>query len=243
MRKFYLHIVIIVFMGTLFSSCKKETEDLSEMSTGTQFFPLEIGKYILYDVDSTYWDDFLRAEVVHRSQMRYEVVDSFYNDAEKLSYTINISRRLTANDPFVADDVIYVTPSDERVVVNQKNLNFIKLVFPVANNTSWDGNAMITSRDRPGFEQFNNENWNYTYHNYNEPYDPGNNYYENTITVNQIDDQLNDPDVDSTIYAYKNFAKEVYAYNVGMIYREIVYWTFQPKAQGGQGGGNGPFVQ
>lgn len=237
MKKVLLPLFVIIMGIVLFSSCTKKTDDLSGIDIGKAYFPLEIGKYILYDVDSTYWDDFLRAEIHHRSQMRYDVVDTFTSD-EKLSYVINITSRPTTADPFVPNDVIYATISDDKVIVTQQNKKFIKMVFPVRESTIWNGNAMIPL-DNSGNEEYRSDKWIYTYSNLDEIFDPGNNIYEHTVTVNHIDDRLNDPEIDSMAYAYRNYSQEKYAYNVGMIYKERIYWVFQPTSADGQSGGSG----
>lgn len=218
-------------------SCKKETEDLSEISQGNKFFPTEIGKYIIYNYDSTIYDDLKRLEAHVIGQVRYYVADTFRDGANRLSYTLNVQSRKNNKDPFIPNDVIYVTPSGERIEMEQKNLKFIKMVFPVSNGKSWNGNAMIPLDDNDYKEEYDNEKWNYSYTNFDTEFDPGNNLFEHTVTVNQIDDVLNNPDVDSTAYAYRNYAQEIYAYNVGMIYKERIFWVFQPKV--GSSGGSG----
>jgi hypothetical protein len=136
------------------------------------------------------------------------------------------------------NDVISVTPTDVHVEVNQRNLVFMKMVFPVSNGISWNGNALLPSEDPdPNYDEFNKYDWNYVYSNFDTDYQPVAKLYDHTVTVNEINDTLNNPDIDSTAYAYKNFSQEIYGYNVGMIYRERVYWVFQPKV--GTSGGSG----
>lgn len=233
MRKFILPFLLIS-VGLI--SCKKETEDLSEISKGNKFYPTEIGKYIIYNYDSTYYNDLLQTVYHEVGQVRYYVADTFRDDAGRLSYTINIQRRKNDTDPFVPNDVIYVTPTADHVEMEQKNIKFIKMTFPVSNGKSWNGNAMIPLNDAD-YEEFDNDKWKYSYANFNTEFDPGNNLYEHTVTVNQIDDALNDPDVDSNAYAYRNYSQEIYAYNVGLVYKERTYWIFQPKVGGSGGSG------
>jgi len=230
MRKLILPFLLIS-VGLF--SCKSDKEDLSGMSIGKDFYPTQIGKYIVYDYDSVIYDDLQRTSLPFTGQVRYETADTFRDAGGRLSYVIKVERRQNNTDNFVANDVIYVTPTDAHLEFSQKNLTFIKLIFPVSNGESWNGNAMIPTNDPdPAYNEFDDDAWNYTYANFDTDYQPGAKLYEHTVTVNQIDDQLNDPAVDSTAYAYKNFSKEVYAYNVGMVYRERVYWEFQPKPGG-----------
>lgn len=237
MRKILLPF-LIVSLGL--ASCKKEKEDISEINEGYKFMPLEIGKYILYDVDSTYWDgqtgDGVGVPIPTASQVRYSVEDTFRDAGGRLSYRITVLTRNTTADPFRPNDVVYATPTENGVEYSQKNVTYIKLTFPVAEGRSWNGNAMIPSND-DYYKEYHSDKWRYTYANFDKDYDLGIRLFNHTVTVNHIDDQLNDPDTDSTAYAYRNFSQEVYAYNVGLIYRERVYWEFQPKV--GSSGGSG----
>lgn len=209
---------------------------MSGVDIGPSYMPMEIGKYILYDVDSTYWDDMKMAVIPRICQVRYNIDDTFRDAAGRLSYRISVLVRDQPSDPFKPNDVIYVTPTDNTVEVTQQNRTFIKLVSPVTEGTSWNGNAMITKGDLDNAE-FDSDKWSYKYVEVGKGFEPSSIYFKRTVTVDQIDDKLNDPEVDSTAYAYKNYSKEVYAYKVGMIYKERVYWVFQPKV--GSSGGSG----
>lgn len=233
MRKILLPFLLIS-VGLV--SCKKEKTDLSEISQGHKFFPTEIGKYIIYNYDSTYYDDLHETEIPKLGQVRYYVADTFLDASGRLSYVVNVQKRENDTDPFVPNDVIYVTPSDGQVEYKQKNLTFLKMVFPVSNGRTWNGNAMIPLGDED-YKEFDNDQWKYTYADFDTEFDPGNNLYEHTVSVNEIDYSLNDPDADPNAYAERNYSKEIYAYNVGMVYRERIYWIFQPKVGGSGGSG------
>lgn len=236
MRNYILPLTLGLLSLLTLASCEKETDDISGLSYGKDYFPLEVGKYVLYNVDSTYWDDFLKAEIVYSSQIRYQIADTFTNAEGKKSYKVDVYHRPQTTDSFQIKEVFYITDNETSIQVNQKNLTFIKMIFPVEEGATWDGNALVPKFDQDYTEEYNNSNWIYSYHNPNMPFDPGNNYYERTVTVNHIDDQLNDPDKDSTVYAYRNYSQEVYAYGVGMIYKERIYWVFQPSVNGGGSG-------
>jgi hypothetical protein len=238
MRKLIIPFLLI---SVGLASCKKESEDLSQMQMGNNFYPTQIGKYIVYDYDSTIWDDFSGGVPVSRvGQVRYDVTDTFRDAGGRLAYTIKIQKRANDTDPYVVNDVISVTPTEDHVEMEQKTLTFIKLVFPVANGKSWNGNSLLPSTDNdPNYEEFNNyqQDWNYTYSDFDGEYQPNAKLYQHTITVNQINESLNNPDSFPTAYADKNYSKEIYAYNVGLIYRERIYWQYQPGTQARKGYG------
>lgn len=239
MRKYTVPL-LIVLLATAFTSCQRDQVNTSGINVGYDFFPLKVGKYITYNVDSTYWNDFTSGQPYQiQCQQRYEVTDSFRDDQGRLSYRINVYLRYHDTDPWLMDNVVNVTRTNTGLEYTQKNMKFLKLIFPVQNAAAWDGNVFLPLNDPdPIFDEYNNEAWQYEYSDFGKDFDPGNNPYENTVTVNEIDDQVNDPDVDSTAYAERNYAQEKYAYGIGLIYRERIYWTFQPNL-GPEGGGSG----
>lgn len=235
MRKVIIPLALFLSGTLFFSSCKKESVNLSELENGKGFYPLEIGKYVVYDVDSLVYNDQLKATIPSQCQLRYNVSDTFRDDQGQLAYVINILYRKTAADAYVPHDILYASVHGSQLVITEQNLRFIKLTFPVENGNTWNGNALIPLGDKNNI-QYDNSHWNYVYSDFNHSYNTGLKLFQHTVTVNEIDDQLNNPDVDSTMEAYKNYAQEVYANNVGMIYRERIYWTFQPSSDGQTGG-------
>src|SRR5690606_11895221 len=160
MRKFFTPIAVgIVSLTTLFTSCKKEKDETVASNNGREYAPYEVGKYILYNVDSIYWDDFLRAKIAYSCQLRYQIADTFTNAEGKFSYKIDVLYRQKNSDPFVPKEVIYATPTETSLEINQKNLNFIKLIFPIAENVSWNGNAKVPIHDQQYAADYGNSNW------------------------------------------------------------------------------------
>lgn len=70
------------------------------------------------------------------------------------------------------------------------------------------------------------KNWNYVYQNYHLSYFNGLVNFDNTVTVLENDENVNYQNVDSIVSGYKTYAKEVYAWNVGMIYKEWTHYTW-----------------
>jgi hypothetical protein len=101
----------------------------------------------------------------------------------------------------------------------------LKLVFPVKLNTRWYGNSYIPAGFNVDLQWF--QDWDYKYVNVSEPYNNGNINFENTVTVNQVDITEGAPD-EANEYSARTFAKEVYAKNVGLVYRELTRWVYQP---------------
>ncbi len=213
-----------------FSSCKKENDNIygNELTRG--YYPLTKGHYVLYDVDSTIYDDFAQTTTLRHMQVRYNVTDSFLDNQLRTSYQVEVFTRKTDTVAFEANDVFFATPTLTGLDVVQNNLRFTKLVFPVAKGTTWEGNSQIPTADQD--LQFYNK-WYYTYYNIGSPYNTGRANFDNTATVQQVDDSLNSPALMPDTYAERRFAKEIYAYNVGLIYREIINWKYDQNSSTG----------
>jgi hypothetical protein len=119
--------------------------------------------------------------------------------------------------------VIILTPTANSLLYTQDQTQYIKLMFPIAEGFTWQGNQYAEVQDRL-FSYLNN--WNYTYQNYHLSYFNGLVNFDNTVTCLEDDENQNFQNVDSIVAGYRTYAKEVYAYNVGMIYKEWTHYTW-----------------
>ena len=224
-----LLVVAIVFVS--FFSCRKVT--VSTADATRNYFPLQFGKYVTYAVDSIYYIDTNCSKREIKSQMKYAITDTFRDSKFRLSYLMDIYSRPYDGAVWQQAGVLYITPTYDSILVTQDQSKYIKMVFPVVNGTTWAGNTYALVQDS-SFSYL--ANWNYTYQNYHLSYNNGLVNFDNTVTVLEDDESQNYPNVDSQVNAYRTYAKEVYAYNVGMIYKEWTHWTYKPdSAQGVKG--------
>ena len=192
----------------------------------TPYFPLQPGHYVTYDVDSTLWDDFGCTRTDTKCQLRYSVADTFSDNQGRRSYRIDIYYRKRDTLDWQNHQVIYVTPTAQRLEYVQDNLRFIKLVFPIAEGGTWNGNSLINTSDQD-LQYFGD--WIYKYSNVGEAFNEGK-YYDNTVTVNGTDQTQNNPEDPALrdAYAYRTYLKEVYAKDAGLVFREMIRWTYDP---------------
>lgn len=219
-------ILPFLFIAAVLSvaSCKRESDDRFGSDITRGYFPLELGHYVLYDVDSTIWDDFKCTKADSHYQMRYTIADTFRDNELRLSYQVDVHIRKDDTQPWRIDDVFYITPTSSSLEWVQNNLRFTKLVFPVADGATWNGNSQIATNDQD-LRYF--EGWMYKYSNKNDQYNNGRVAFDNTVTVNLVDEKQNDPDTMPTAFAYRSYGREVYAHGVGLIYREMLHWDYQ----------------
>lgn len=135
------YFVFLLMIFSVFVSCNKDDEP-DTVYVGYDYFPLQVGKTIHYDVDSTVWDDFTGETYSYHSQI-LEVIESTFIDQEHQE-AFRLERYYRPNDTtaWVLKDVWYanIKPSSAEKV--EENQRFVKLAFPIRDNIYWNGNAL-----------------------------------------------------------------------------------------------------
>ena len=205
--KHFHSISCFVCLGLmLFFGCKKD-HTTEQPALGYNYFPLIVGKALIYQVDSIGFKGYTydpTTQTVDIDSVHYqikEVVDGFFTDnAGRQTATISRYKRQNANDPWLIYKVFaanLTTTTAERL---EDNIRYIKLVFPTRNNTKWNGNSYN-----------NSEPLLYELFDVNTQSAIGSLDFDLTLTVLQ--------NYDSNLLYFKNYF-EKYASGTGMIYKE-----------------------
>lgn len=229
MRPSHLILAVACLLTLAASSCKKETGTRTAIAA-KDYWPLTTGRSVTYVVDSTVWDDFNCSKRRDTSWLRYTVADSFMDGEGRTTYAINVDVRDADSLPWTALRTFSATITQQRLEVTDAGLRFIKLIDPVAEGREWNGNAYINTAEQE-LQHFSN--WNYHYEGIGAAFNTGFKNYDNTVSVPAVDEQQNNPD-DSLLadaYAFRTLSKEVYAKNVGLVYREMTRWIYDPNVK------------
>jgi hypothetical protein len=224
-------LVAICFVA--FFSCKKVHQTSGDATRN--YFPLKFGKYVTYAVDSIYYFGSAGIKIEVKSQMKYVITDTFTDSKRRLSYLMDVYSRPYDGALWVAHRVITITPTTTPVsslLYTQDGTQYVKLMFPVTEGTTWPGNQYAQWQDTSWAYL---KNWTYAYSNIHFPYFNGYVNFDNTVTVLEDNENVNYQNVDSAVAGYNTFAKEVYAYNVGMIYKEWTHTTWIDSAKNRSG--------
>ena len=197
------------------SAChKKKTEALPDL--GYSYFPVNIGYWVVYEVDSTGWNNGVKTHVQY--QLKEIIESQFTDNTGKPAQRIERYKRYL-NDSIPYDSLAWnmaevwtgnLTPKTaERVEDNQR---FLKLIFPPKEGDSWNG--YIFTAFSP---------WTFRYaktdvaatHTFT---------FDSTLTVTQTG--LNDPVV------YSQYCEEQYARHVGLIYKSFTDLEINPDTTG-----------
>lgn len=213
-------LVLILF------SCKKETDNFTTVPA-SDYYPMQVGQYTDYNLDSTVFLNFGVVRDTIYYQAREIVEDSLLDNMGRRSFRIVRYLRRNSNEDWHASMVYFATPSKNSVEVVENNLRYVKLVSPVRQDYSWKGNEHIDTYSTDLNLNYMDD-WDYVYDSVGVPLTIGDLSFENTIKVFEREEFLGqDPTIPGTQYAEETHAFEKYAKGVGLISREFLHWEYQ----------------
>ncbi|MFL5730483.1 MAG: hypothetical protein ACJ75J_13430 [Cytophagaceae bacterium] len=192
------HLYIFLLAVSLFS-CKRKEE---VFDLGEDYFPVRNpnGNYIIYDVQRIIFQ--ATGPDTSNYQLK-EVVGDTVTLNGKLYYKVWRYSRPDASGTWPAqpDSVWYEYNNGAQAVKDENNRNYIKLIFPVEENKTWNGNALnIYASD------------DYTMVNVGKSYTSNGHYFPTTVKVVQNDEA-------SLVDEDKRY--EVYAKGIGLIEKYV----------------------
>lgn len=196
---------MLVFLFYL-TTCTKKTAE-HPLPKGLDYYPAEKGRYIIYDVDSIIYTEIPKDTIVYSYRIKEKLADSFTDNtgqsATRLERFIKKFNKDVPYDsiPWIYKEVWLVNATQKTIQVVEGNVRYTKLVFPVLENTTWNGNAANTIGE-----------WNYIYEYLDKIETLNGKQFEKVLKVKQKKD--------STAITYRNY-NEKYAAGIGMVYREM----------------------
>lgn len=230
LRKKTIHVALLILF---FTSCKQQKETL-ETLTVDELFPLKVGKYITYRLDSLVFINAGKIAVTKKYQLRYAVEeqtkDNLNRPAWKIYTYLNDS---AATGPWVVNGFLIVTPLEKQLEITENNLRVIRIKLPVKEGSAWKGNSFLPDRPYTAIYSTsideNMDLWDFTFEGINETEKIGSLTLPDVTTITHIDESRNVPLTTDTVYASRELSYEKYAKNIGLVYREHVLWENQPR--------------
>jgi len=209
--------LFFILSGIGISSCKKDKPVDESINFGYNYFPDDVGRYVIYEVDSIWQDD---PEDIHDTA-RYLVMEKISEHFTDNSGrpTLRIERYFKYYNPAVSyDSMNWSVPriwtankTNTTLERKEENITYIKLIFPVREGKHWNGNTYNTLGDKE-----------YEIVSADVPMTINNLYFDSVATVDQY--------LDSNLVFYE-VEKEKYARNVGLIYKKFDKLSFQQHDQ------------
>ena len=210
----------------MLGSCSKQLEVL-KLTPLSDYYPLQAGKYITYNLDSTVFINFGTKDTVINYQVQDRVDSQITDNLGRPAYRIYRYIRKNSSQAWTPNNTFLAIPTNNSIEFVENNLRFQKLVLPIENGTTWKGNSYIDAYSLNSTLKYLDD-WDYSYDSVGATIKLGNIPVSNSIKVNQRDEFLGqDPKLPTTQYAEKNYSVEKYAKGVGLVYKEFLHWEFQ----------------
>ncbi len=197
-------LIVLLGLPLLFSACSK-LADVQPNQLGYDYFPLETGQYLLYDLTEETYSLSADPSTAHY-QVKELVKEVFTDLTGQKSYRIERSIRNQITDSWELDSVWTARRTATNAIREENNVSFVKIVFPLREGLKWNGNVF---NDR--------EKVDYQMKSLNKRYTVSGQAFDETVTVWQSTDS-------SLVNQDKRM--EVYARNIGLIYQEKVIVQF-----------------
>lgn len=153
----------------LFQSCDNDSTEPIDVYN---YFPLQVGRFQIYNVKDEVYSSGVKDPVVTLYQEKDEI-ESKSTDAQGIStYIFSRSTRKVPTDYWQKVKEFTVTEYPDKLLTTIDNQTFFSLVFPVDSKISWNGNT------------YNNlDAENYLYQDINVPKQAGSLTFDKTLTV------------------------------------------------------------
>lgn len=226
--RFRIFNTIAALMGisvSFFLSCTSKTDSFVTEPLST-YFPLQVGKYITYRLDSTVFVSFGSTKEIHSYEVKYVTDARITDNLGREAYRIIRFIRPDAGSAWTPDATFMAVNNITEAEFIENNLRYIKLKLPIRNGNSWKGNSFIDTYSVNSPVRYL-DGWDYTYDSVGAPLQIGTLAFSNTLIVRQRDEVIGDPE-DPNAYSEINTGIERYAAGVGMIYRKFFHSEYQP---------------
>lgn len=200
--KHFHNYLLTLFL--LVAACAKD--EFTPSDIGLEYFPLTKGNYQIYNVSEILYSE-VKAPENRNYQLKIEIVDSFPNPDDIYTYVMSRATRTTPAQPWSALDTWSVRGSDRELIVNEGNVPFVKITFPVAKGNEWNGNKLNNSEEDDYEMVF-----------VDQPTEVAGTKFEKTLKVLQEDNE--------DLIVFQDKREEVYAKGVGLILKDLTQLSY-----------------
>ncbi len=192
---FVLGMTLIVGLWT--SSCKRNTGQAADLKQ--EYFPTEIGNWVIYNVVD------IKHDINHDTltyQLKEIIADDFIDNSGRRAQRIERYRRQDESDSWMISDVWHSVRTTRTAEKVEEDVRYVKLMFPVNEFKSWDGNA---------YNQY--IKWEYYYDSLD---------YSGSIGALNFDSLAFVTHRQNSNFVEYEQAYEVYAKHVGLVQKQLI---------------------
>ena len=196
----FTYLTLFLCLSLLFS-CNPKTKDVDTIQLmGYEYYPIKKGNFIIYQISYSSTPD---TNITYQIK---EVIGDTIKVGDQIQYKLERYQRSSGLQswPEFPSRIWTVTNTNNKIIKSEDNIPYVKLVFPLKVDNTWNGNNYNT----------------YASHTYEikevgKPY----NQFSETVRVVQGSE-------DSTLLR-KNYRVEVFAKNIGLVYKQYDDFIYQ----------------
>ncbi len=141
----FLSRFIVVLLVVAVQNCAEPAIEEVSLDFGYDYYPLEVGKFRIYELDSIIYDPRVGGTAIDSSTtlVREVIADSFTDNTGQTVFRVERSERTSEQAPWVVTSTVVLARDDGRAFWTEDNLRFIKMVFPLERGKQWDGHLFF----------------------------------------------------------------------------------------------------
>ncbi|MCY7330039.1 MAG: hypothetical protein LH618_15910 [Saprospiraceae bacterium] len=216
---------LLTILVVILAACSREIADPKHQNTDQYaYFPLEMGKYVVYAVDSVIYDFSTGGGTVRdssRTLVKEIVSDTLRDNLGQMLYQIERYERASDTSGWELRSITSARRTNSLATRTENNLPFLKLVFPMDKRSEWDGNLWIDVNreiEIAGERMRPFTNWNYEVDSIDVPQQIGQFAFDSVLVVTEADDNN---------VIERRLSRVKYAKHVGVVWREQLIFDSQ----------------
>lgn len=195
------HLRYIIFVLATIALVGCEKSNYQETPMFYSYFPTDINSWTEYEVREIVHNSSVGSDTTHY-YLKEVIAEEFIDNQGRVTFRIERFKKDSLSDTYTISDVWYSNLTNTTAEKVEENVRFVKLVFPIKDSKSWDGNAYNTEIE-----------WDYEYDSVHVERSYNNLFFDSTIKVQQIDN----------VNPIQNqVAFEVYANHIGLVRKSYI---------------------
>ncbi|MEY4886423.1 MAG: hypothetical protein RL151_1732 [Bacteroidota bacterium] len=218
-------LILMLLLIVLMAGCHQK-EAFQTAGELHDYQPIQIGSNITYRLDSTIYTSNQTLKTTRSRVVRFHTDAMVTDGAGRTSYRIIRSiRDALDTNRWIPDQACLLILGDGTLEWVELNQRFVLMATPIRENFNWKGNRFINTISDPQRQYL--DGWDYTWKSVGLPFTSGNRLFQNTATVDQRNDSINDGRDKSRFFS-RDIARDVYAFGIGLVFRERLHEVWQP---------------
>ena len=125
------NVLLLLAAGLFILTCNDRTIEEVDIDFGYDYFPLEVGKYLIYQADSVIYDPAVNGTIIDTTStfVREAIIDTTTDETGTVWYIVERSERVNTSDPWVLKRLLRLSSDPEKAIRNEDNLKFYKSGF------------------------------------------------------------------------------------------------------------------